>query len=116
MHAVNLEPAPQASPGDRLETILKRPGQVDEADRQTGQKDERLRAVREAEVPRSPIFERVAWNVIDNDRNQHGSAPKVDVADAVCTHFNASAQKRRHCLIGSSGRAARTLSPLRVAI
>src|SRR3984957_20402126 len=56
VHAVKLERALQASASDRLEAVLKRPGQVDEADRQTGQKDERLRAVREAEVPRSPIF------------------------------------------------------------
>src|SRR5580704_16481986 len=101
MHAVKLQRPLQASASDWLEAILKRSGQVDEADRQTGQEDERLRAVREAEVPRSPIFERVAWNVIDKDRNQHGSAPEVDVADAVCIHLNASAQKRRHCLIGS---------------
>src|SRR6202453_4798044 len=55
MHAVKLERALQASASDGLEAILKRPGQVDEADRQARTKDERLRAVREAEVPRSPI-------------------------------------------------------------
>ena len=88
MHAVKFERALKTSASHRLDAILVRPGQIDQADRQTGQKDERLRTVREAEVPRSPIFERVAWNVIDKDRNQHGSAPKVDVADAVCFHFN----------------------------
>ena len=29
-------------------------------------------------------FEQVAGNVIDEDRDQHGSAPEIDVADPLC--------------------------------
>src|ERR1700748_1459044 len=50
MHAVKPEPSLEASAGHRLEAILKRPRQVNEADRQTGQKNKSFGAVREAEV------------------------------------------------------------------
>src|SRR5690348_6816680 len=87
MHAVKLERPPEAAAGDRLHTVLEHARRIDEADRQAGQEDKRLGAVREAEVPRSPMFERIAGNVIDQDRNQHGAPPEVDVADAVRLHF-----------------------------
>src|SRR5689334_18619429 len=71
MHAVELERALETAASHWLEAILKRPRQVNEADRQTGQKNKGFGAVREAEVPRRPIFERVAGNVVDQDRDQH---------------------------------------------
>ena len=87
MDAVKLECALEAAAGDQLDAIFVRSWEIDQADRQTGQKDKRLSAVGEAEIPRSPIFERIAGNVIDQDRDQHGAAPKVDVADAVGVHL-----------------------------
>src|SRR5271154_2045401 len=85
--AIDLEGAPQQAAGDRLEAVFVRSGHIDKANRQAGQEDERLGAVREPEVPRSEMFKRVAWNVIDQDRNQHSAPPKINVADAVSVHY-----------------------------
>ena len=83
MHAVDLERALEAGDGGRDESVFIRSWQIDQANRQARQEDKRLRAVRKAEIPRSKRLERIAGNVIDEDHDQHGAAPKIDVADTV---------------------------------
>ena len=42
-------------------------------------------------------FEQIAWNVIDEDRDQHGSTPEIDIVDPLCmTPWDAHHQERRH--------------------
>ena len=91
--AIQLERAPEEAAGHRLEAVFARPRHIDQADRQAGEEDERLGAVREPEVPRSQIFEQVARNVIHQDHDQHRAPPKINVADTVCVHHQAPRRK-----------------------
>ncbi len=110
VHAVNLERALEAGAGGRRESVFARSRQIDEANRQAGQEDKRLRAVRKPEIPRSKMFQRVAGNVIHEDHDQHGPAPKIDVANTVHgRQWTASAQERRCPQAGSHVRVTEAL-------
>ena len=95
MHAIKFEGASEACARDRLHAVPARPRHINQPDRQSGQEHERLSAVGEAEIARCEHFERIARNVIDQDRNQDGSAPKINIADPLRTIHLAPLCKNR---------------------
>ncbi len=95
VHAVKLQRALKASTRDRRKTMFAGSWQIDHPDREAREEHEGLRTVRKPEVPRREKFEHVARNVIDQDRDQHSAAPKIDAADTLCVRHRAPVFKNR---------------------